>query len=61
MSKTPFASRWIAAVASALALASFAAPAHATDYKLIVPAAPGGGWDQLGRAVGQSLQSAKLA
>ena len=25
------------------------------------PAAPGGGWDQLGRAVGQSMQGAKLA
>lgn len=31
------------------------------DLKIIVPAAPGGGWDQLGRAVAQSLQTAKLA
>ena len=33
----------------------------AADLKIIVPAAPGGGWDQLGRAVAQSLQAAKLA
>jgi len=33
----------------------------AADLKIIVPAAPGGGWDQLGRAVQQSLQAAKLA
>jgi len=33
----------------------------AADLKIIVPAAPGGGWDQLGRAAAQSLQAAKLA
>jgi putative tricarboxylic transport membrane protein len=35
--------------------------AFAADYKIIVPAAPGGGWDQLGRATQTSLQAAKLA
>jgi putative tricarboxylic transport membrane protein len=35
--------------------------AAAADYKIIVPAAPGGGWDQLGRGVQQTLQAAKLA
>jgi putative tricarboxylic transport membrane protein len=43
------------------ALASLTAPARAADYKIIVPAAPGGGYDQLGRAVGQAMQAAKLA
>jgi putative tricarboxylic transport membrane protein len=43
------------------ALASLTAPARAADYKIIVPAAPGGGYDQLGRAVGQAMQGAKLA
>ena len=40
------------------AAASQAIPA---DMKIIVPASPGGGWDQLGRAVQQSLQANKLA
>ena len=35
--------------------------AGAADLKIIVPAAPGGGWDQLGRGVQQTLQAAKLA
>jgi len=62
MNKTQSMRRRIAGAAFALgALASLAAPAHAADYKIIVPAAPGGGWDQLGRAVGQSMQGAKLA
>jgi len=50
--------RWAAA---ALLAAAIAAPAVAADLKIIVPAAPGGGWDQLGRGVQQTLQSAKLA
>ncbi len=68
MTQTLSARRWLAGAAgaavaavAAVALAALAPPAHATDYKLIVPAAPGGGWDQLGRAVGQALQGAKLA
>ena len=48
-------------VAAALLAATIAAPAVAADLKVIVPAAPGGGWDQLGRGVQQTLQSAKLA
>ncbi len=45
------------------ALAAMAVAGHvlAADIKIIVPAAPGGGWDQLGRAVAQSLQASKLA
>ena len=38
-----------------------ASQAIAADMKIIVPASPGGGWDQLGRAVQQSLQANKLA
>ena len=45
---------------------SVAGSAHAADYKIpdykiLVPAAPGGGYDQLGRAVQASLQANKLA
>ncbi len=47
--------------AVALTVAAVAAPSHASDLKVIVPAAPGGGYDQLGRSVQQALQSAKLA
>ena len=62
MTKTQSIRRLIVGAAVALGfIASLAAPAHAADYKIIVPAAPGGGWDQLGRAVGQSMQGAKLA
>jgi putative tricarboxylic transport membrane protein len=45
-------------LAVTFALCSVAA---AADLKIIVPAAPGGGWDQLGRGVQQTLQAAKLA
>jgi putative tricarboxylic transport membrane protein len=41
--------------------AVLAPPGLAADFKIIVPAAPGGGWDQLGRAVQASLQAGKLA
>ena len=39
----------------------FAGAAGAVDLKIIVPAAPGGGWDQLGRGVQQTMQAAKIA
>lgn len=48
-------------VCAALLSALAAAPALANDYKIIVPAAPGGGYDQLGRATQQALQAGKLA
>lgn len=50
--------RTAAGVALGLALA---AQAVAADYKILVPAAPGGGYDQLGRAVQAALQANKLA
>jgi putative tricarboxylic transport membrane protein len=40
---------------------AFAGQVFCADLKIIVPAAPGGGWDQLGRAVAQAMQAAKLA
>jgi putative tricarboxylic transport membrane protein len=50
--------RAAAGVALGLALV---AQAVAADYKILVPAAPGGGYDQLGRAVQAALQANKLA
>jgi putative tricarboxylic transport membrane protein len=44
-----------------LMLATAATVTSAADYKILVPAAPGGGYDQLGRAVQASLQAEKLA
>ncbi|NMG75409.1 Bug family tripartite tricarboxylate transporter substrate binding protein [Aromatoleum diolicum] len=42
-------------------LAAATTVALAADYKILVPAAPGGGYDQLGRAVQAALQASKLA
>jgi putative tricarboxylic transport membrane protein len=58
--------RWIAATRHlglvALAAAALAAPtAHAIDnLKILVPANPGGGWDQTGRALQAAMQSGNL-
>ena len=58
--------RWIAATRRlgfvALAAAALAAPsAHAIDnLKILVPANPGGGWDQTGRALQAAMQSGNL-
>jgi len=63
MMNTSFRARacaWLPAILFTGA-AALAAPALAADLKIIVPAAPGGGWDQLGRAVQGSLQAGKLA
>jgi putative tricarboxylic transport membrane protein len=38
-----------------------AARAQAPAFKIMAPAAPGGGWDQTARSVGQALQAAGLA
>jgi hypothetical protein len=46
---------WSLVLLCALA-AVLAPPGLAADFKIIVPAAPGGGWDQLGRAVHASLE-----
>jgi putative tricarboxylic transport membrane protein len=43
------------------ALTLFAAGAGAQNIKMMVPANPGGGWDQTGRALAQAMQSAGTA
>ena len=50
-------------LASLLCLAGIAegAQAQAPALKIMAPAAPGGGWDQTARSVGQALQAAGLA
>ncbi len=49
--------------AAALCAGLIAAPlsAFATDYKVMAPAAPGGGWDQTARAMQTALQDEKIA
>ena len=43
-------------LASAMAL-----PAMAADYKIMAPAAPGGGWDQTARSMQSALQDEKIS
>lgn len=45
-----------AAMAGLLAM-----PAWATDYKIMAPAAPGGGWDQTARSMQSALQDEKIS
>ncbi|MGH7871523.1 MAG: Bug family tripartite tricarboxylate transporter substrate binding protein [Candidatus Binatia bacterium] len=46
---------------AALVLAAFASVVHAqTSLKMMIPANPGGGWDQTGRNLATAMQSAKL-
>lgn len=63
LSKIPGAGagRALRPLLAGLALAAAAQAALAADYKVLVPAAPGGGYDQLGRAVQGALQAGKLA
>ena len=54
----PASHRALAALAAVAALA-FAVPAHAIDQlKILVPAGPGGGFDQTGRNLGAAMQAA---
>jgi len=49
-------------LAAALIAGVFAAPAFAADeYKIMAPAAPGGGWDQTARAMQAALQDGGIA
>jgi putative tricarboxylic transport membrane protein len=50
--------RLILALAGAVALAGSAA---AADYKIMAPAAPGGGWDQTARSMQSALQDEKIS
>jgi putative tricarboxylic transport membrane protein len=47
-------------LASAIA-ALLAGPAAAADYKIMAPAAPGGGWDQTARSMQSALQDEKIS
>lgn len=38
-----------------------AVPAFAADYKIMAPAAPGGGWDQTARSMQSALQDEKIS
>ncbi|MBX3597554.1 MAG: tripartite tricarboxylate transporter substrate binding protein [Rhizobiaceae bacterium] len=38
-----------------------AVPAFATDYKIMAPASPGGGWDQTARSMQSALQDEKIS
>jgi putative tricarboxylic transport membrane protein len=57
--------RLILAAGAAALIASVAAPlpaaAQIQGLEIVVPAAPGGGWDQTGRAMQNALQEAELA
>jgi putative tricarboxylic transport membrane protein len=54
-------SKWVFALATLLAAALGAGETHAQPaLKMMIPANPGGGWDQTGRALASAMQSAKL-
>jgi putative tricarboxylic transport membrane protein len=48
-------------VLSAVLAGLLAAPAWAADYKIMAPAAPGGGWDQTARSMQSALQDEKIS
>ena len=52
--------RFILALTSVAALA-MAGSASAEDYKVLAPAAPGGGWDQTARTMQSALQDEKIS
>jgi len=47
--------------AGALALSGLSASAQTAEYKIMAPAAPGGGWDQTARTMQNALQTEKIA
>jgi len=53
--------KWFSSLLVALALAGVTAAAQAQpSLKMMIPANPGGGWDQTGRNLANAMQSAKL-
>lgn len=52
--------KWILAISSMAALA-IASAASAEDYKVLAPAAPGGGWDQTARTMQSVLQDEDIS
>lgn len=51
---------FVAAVGALCLAAAFVAPAAAQNLKIMIPANPGGGWDQTGRNLAAAMQSAGL-
>jgi putative tricarboxylic transport membrane protein len=52
---------WLLSCLVAFALAAMAIAAHAQpSLKMMIPANPGGGWDQTGRQLAAAMQSAKV-
>jgi putative tricarboxylic transport membrane protein len=56
----PAVTRFVAIASVAAALFASGAAAALDNLKMMIPANPGGGWDQTGRALGAAMQSAKL-
>ena len=53
--------KWFAILVVAVALVFATSAAHAQpSLKMMIPANPGGGWDQTGRSLAAAMQSAKL-
>ena len=53
--------KWFTSLLVALAIAGMTAAAQAQpSLKMMIPANPGGGWDQTGRSLATAMQSAKL-
>jgi putative tricarboxylic transport membrane protein len=48
-------------VLASILAGGLALPAAAADYKIMAPAAPGGGWDQTARTMQTALQDEKIA
>jgi putative tricarboxylic transport membrane protein len=48
-------------VLATVLVGAMALPAMATDYKIMAPAAPGGGWDQTARSMQTALQDEKIS
>ncbi|AZO12015.1 MULTISPECIES: tripartite tricarboxylate transporter substrate binding protein [unclassified Mesorhizobium] len=48
-------------ILAALLAGAMAVPAMAEDYKILAPAAPGGGWDQTARSMQSALQDEKIS
>ena len=50
----------LAAIGALVLASAFAVPAAAQTLKMLIPANPGGGWDQTGRNLAAAMQSAGL-
>lgn len=48
-------------ILATLLASAMAVPAFAADYKIMAPAAPGGGWDQTARSMQSALQDEKIS